>query len=79
MNVSVCVLSVRDHIYGTTRPIFTKFLCMLSMAVARPSPIGVVIRTSGFMDDVMFAHKPWLLDVAAQLKRSAHAALGLAT
>ena len=36
------------------------------------------LRTSGFMDDVMFAHKPRLLDVAAQLKRSAHAALGLA-
>ena len=34
--------------------------------------------TSGFTDDVMFAHKPMLLDVAAQLKRSAHAALGLA-
>jgi len=30
------------------------------------------------MDDVMFAHKPRLLDVAAQLKRSAHAALGFA-
>jgi len=26
--------------------------------------------TSGFMDDVMFTHKPRLLDVAAQLKRS---------
>jgi len=34
--------------------------------------------TSGFMDDVIFAHKPGLLDVATQLKRSAHAALGLA-
>jgi len=34
--------------------------------------------TSGFMDDVIFAHKPRLLNVAAQLKRSAHAALGLA-
>ena len=34
--------------------------------------------TSGFMDDVIFAHKPKLLDVAAQLKRIAHAALGLA-
>jgi len=33
--------------------------------------------TSGFMDDVVFAHKRRLLDVAAQLKRSAHAALGL--
>jgi len=37
-----------------------------------------MLCTSGFMDDVMFAHKPRLLDVAAQLKRSAHAALGLA-
>ena len=34
--------------------------------------------TSGFMDDVIFAHKLTLLDVAAQLKHSAHAALGLA-
>jgi len=34
--------------------------------------------TSGFMDYVIFADKPRLLDVAAQLKRSAHAALGLA-
>ena len=33
--------------------------------------------TSGFLDDVTFAHKPRLLDVAAQLKHSAHAALGL--
>jgi len=30
------------------------------------------------MDDVIFAHKPRLLDIAAQLKRSAYAALGLA-
>ena len=35
-------------------------------------------RTSGFVDDVIFAHNPRLLDVAAQLKRSVHAALGLA-
>jgi len=34
--------------------------------------------TSGFTNDVIFAHKPRLLDVAAKLKRSAHAALGLA-
>jgi len=37
-----------------------------------------MLCTSGFMDDVVFAHKPELLDVAAQLKCSAHAALGLA-
>ena len=36
------------------------------------------LRISGFMDDVIFARKPGLLDVAAQLQRSAHAALGLA-
>jgi len=34
--------------------------------------------TSGFMNDIIIALKPRLLDVAAQLKRSAHAALGLA-
>jgi len=34
--------------------------------------------TSGFMDDAIFANKPRLLDVDAQLKRNAHAALGLA-
>ena len=34
-----------------------------------------MLCTSGFMDDVMFAR---LLDVAAQLKSSAHADLGLA-
>jgi len=30
-----------------------------------------------FINDVIFAQKPRLLDVAAQLKRSAHAALGM--
>jgi len=29
------------------------------------------------MDDVIFLYKPTLLDVAATLKRSAHAAFGL--
>ena len=44
--VSVCLcvcFSVRDHIFGTTRPIFTKLLCMLSLAVARSSSGGVAI------------------------------------
>jgi len=36
-----------------------------------------MICTSGFMDDVIYAHKKMLLDIATQLKRSAHAALGL--
>jgi len=33
---------------------------------------------SGFMDDVIFAHKPRQLTVAAQLRHSPDAALGLA-
>jgi len=37
-----------------------------------------MLYTSGFMDDVIFAHKPRLFNVAAQLKRSTHAVLGLA-
>jgi len=48
MSVYVCVyvcLSVRDHVFGTTRPIFAKFLCMLPMAVARSYSGGVVIRS----------------------------------
>jgi len=37
------------------------------------------VLSSGFVDDITFAHKPKprLLDVAAQLRRSSHAALGL--
>ena len=38
---------------------------------------SVTLCTSDCMVDVIFVHKPRLLDVAAQLKRSAHAALGL--
>jgi len=76
LRASVCV-SVRDHIFGTTCPTFS---------ACYPWPSSILLwrrsdklRTSGFMDDVMFAHKPLrLLDVAAQLKRSADAALGLA-
>jgi len=69
MTVSVCVcLSVRDHIFGTTRPIFTNFFVHGSVR-------GLVlfwwrtdtICTSGFMDDVIFTHKPRLLDVATSL------------
>jgi len=54
---------------------------MLPVAVARFFSGGVVTDTkctSGFVVDVMFAHKPRLLDVTAQLKCSAHTALGLA-
>ena len=52
---------------------------MLPMAVARFSSGGVVIRyVLPVLWMTIFAHEPRLLDVAAQLKRSAHIALGLA-
>jgi len=55
-------------------------LC-IPAAVARSSHGGVpsdMLCISGFVDDVIFARKPRLLDVAAHLKCSACAALGLA-
>jgi len=76
----MCVLSVCEHIFGITRPIFTKFL--VHVTYGRGSILfwwrSDTLCTSGFTDDAKFADKPRLLDVAAQLKRSAHAALGLA-
>jgi len=77
MSVSVCV---HDHISGTTRPIFTKLF--VHFTYGRGSVLlwrrSDMLCISGFVDNVVFAHKPRLLDVAAQLKRSAHATLGLA-
>jgi len=77
MSVSVCV---HDHISGTTRPIFTKLF--VHFTYGRGSVLlwrrSDMLCVSGFVDNVEFAHKPRLLDVAAQLKRSAHATLGLA-
>jgi len=78
-SLSVCMclcvcLSVRDHIVGThvrSSPFFAYYLWPW---LCPP----LAFCTSDFMDDVIFAHKPRLLDVAAQLKRSAHTALGLA-
>jgi len=54
MSLSVC-LSVRSYILETTRPNFTKFLCLLTMAVARffSGPRCNTTRTSGSVDDVM--------------------------
>ena len=67
--MSVC-LSVRDHIIGTTRPIFTK--CFVHLIYGCGSVLlwgrSDMLRTSGLMDDVIFAHnrpKPVLLDVSA--------------
>jgi len=57
--VCVCVcVCVREHISGTTRPIFTKFL--IHITYGRGSVLLCrlcdTLCTSGFMDDVMFAH-----------------------
>ena len=66
VSVSLCVcLSVRDHIFATTCPGRVSVLWWRSDTLC----------ISGFVEDVIFAHKPRLLDVAVQLKRSAHAAL----
>jgi len=79
--LTMCVcLSVRDHIFGTTHVIFDNYF--VHVTHARGSVILWrridTLCTSGFTDDVIFAHKPRMLDVADQLKRGAHAALGLA-
>jgi len=64
-----------DHIFGTTRPIFIKLFVHVTHICGRGSVLlwrrSDTLCTSGFMDDVIFAHKQRLLDVAAQLKRSA--------
>jgi len=64
MSVSVCLslcLSVRDHIFGSTRPIVTEFFVCIFTYGRGSVPLwrrSDVLRTSGFMDDVTFAHKP---------------------
>ena len=53
--LSVCVcLSVRDHISGTTHPIFTKFLCRSWLG----PPLAALryVMYFRFMDDVILAH-----------------------
>jgi len=62
MSVSVCLcmcLSVYNHISGTTLPIFTKFFVHVTngrglVLIWRHSD---TLHISGFMDDVIFAHK----------------------
>jgi len=77
--LSVC-LSDRDHIFGTARPVFMEIFVVVNYG--RGSVVfwqrSDMLCNSGSVDDVIFAHKPRLLDVVAQLKRSAHAAMSLA-
>ena len=81
MSVSVCLsiclsASISLELHVRSSPIFALVTYGRgSVLLWRRSD---TLYISGFMDDVIFAHKPKLLDVAAQLKRNAHAALGLA-
>jgi len=77
--VCLCVcLSVRDHIFEIHVRSSPNFCACYLWPWAALWQRSDMLCTSGFMDDVIFAHKPRLLDVAAQLKRTAYAALGLA-
>jgi len=86
MSVSVCVC-VCVCLYVCLSAIVSAELhaspkCFMHVTYGRGSVLlrrrSDTLCTSGFMDDVILAHKPRLLDVAVQLKRNAHAALGLA-
>jgi len=50
--LSVCQF-VNKHIFKTTYPNFTKFLCVLHMAVAQFWRSHDTLSISGFVDDVM--------------------------
>ena len=81
MSVSVCACvclsaSISTELHVRSSPIFCA--CYLWPWRGSLWRRNDTLCTSGFMDDVILAHKPRLLHVAAQLKRSAHAAMGLA-
>jgi len=78
--VCVCVfVCPRSYLRNFTSDLH-HFLCVLPTDAARSSSGGRSdeLCSSGFMDDVIFADKPKLLDVAVQPRRSAHTAVGLA-
>jgi len=80
VGVSVCLSAARDHIFGTTRPIFTIFVRVVyGCGSVLPRGRSDMLRISGFIDDVIFAHKLRLFDVAARPKKGgSQAALDLA-
>jgi len=82
LSVSVCLcvfVCPRSYLRNCTSDLHQFFV---HVAYGRGSVLlwrrSDMLCTSGFMDDVIFAHKPRLVDVPAQMKRSAYAALGLA-
>jgi len=84
MSVSVCLSLFLSTIIKNYLRNYTSDLhhIVVHVTYGRGSAFsgGVVISyvLPVFMDDVIFARKPRLLDLAAQLKRGAHAAFGLA-
>ena len=83
LSVSVCLCVCLSTIISSELHVRSSQNFFLHVTYGRGSDLlwwrrSDMLCTSGFMDDVIFAHKPMLLDVAAQLKHSAHAALGLA-
>ena len=85
MSVSVCLCVCLSAIISSELHVRSSptFLCTLHTLpwLGRSSSGGVTISyvlSVLWMSSLIFAHKPRLLDVAAQLKRSAHAALCLA-
>jgi len=83
MSVSVCLcvfVCLQSYLLNYTSDLHVMFCACYLYG---PGPVLLWrrsdrLRTSGFMDDVISAHKPRLLDVAAQLRRSSHVVLGLA-
>ena len=73
-------LSVRDHIFRTIRVRSSPFLVRVT-AVARSVNSIILwrcsdtLRISGFMDDVIFAHKPRLLKSPSGCGSEAHTIL----
>jgi len=65
-------LSVRDHISGTTRPIFTNFCaCYLWPWLGPPlAAYSDMLRTSGFVDDVSYLY---ISELAVRRRRQAEA------
>ena len=71
MSMSVCVcLSDCDHIFGTTRPIFTNFLSMFLMAVAQSSSGGVVMS---YVLPVLWMTPCWLISQGCSCRHPSEA------
>ena len=74
--VCVCVcLSVcsRSYLRNYTSDLHDFYACYYGRDSVVFWRCSDMLRTFGFMGDVIFAHKPRLLDVAAQLRRSSRA------